>query len=570
MREGRAVGRGRRGRFAGALRAALSLAVAAGLAAGAGASARRVVAQDDANLTGRTATVARSEDGVNLRTEPGFAGDIVGTLPDGTVVELRVDEVDTVLDEDGETRWWPVRVDGQEGWVAGYYLDQGGEAASTDSGEVPADTTADEAPAPDGAITGTAGNARVTSEDGANFRAEPGQSGEVIAVLAFDTVVELRVDEADTVVRGGVRWWPVRVDGQEGWIAGDYLADADGVVVADNDIGDTDDTASAPSVFALGEYVAAMTGSQDGVNIRAGAGTENERVGFIPEGDVVQVMDGPVASGDSGSGWYLVTDGDVTGYVDGDLLAVADQPPAPPADADPVQDEPVLDPVFFVAGDFAAAGDGGVNVRSSASRDAGVVSILATGTVVEVLGGPEYDADGDGWYLVSDGATNGYANGNYLLASAAPASAAPSAPAAGVATGSFIIPLSGYVFTQAYGCSPYVFEPYDANIGCNFHNGVDLAAAAGTPLMAADGGIVKYAGWCDCGLGYYVEIDHGNGFATVYGHMSELWVATGQAVVQGEVIGLVGSTGLSTGPHVHFMVKLNGSTVDPLGYLPPV
>ncbi len=80
---------------------------------------------------------------------------------------------------------------------------------------------------------------------------------------------------------------------------------------------------------------------------------------------------------------------------------------------------------------------------------------------------------------------------------------------------------------------------------------------------------MKYAGWCDCGLGYYVEIDHGNGFSTVYGHMLDQPVAfTGQAVAQGDLIGYVGSTGLSTGPHVHFMLKLSESTVDPLAYLP--
>ena len=76
------------------------------------------------------------------------------------------------------------------------------------------------------------------------------------------------------------------------------------------------------------------------------------------------------------------------------------------------------------------------------------------------------------------------------------------------------------------------------------------------------------SGWCDCGLGFYVEIDHGNGFSTIYGHMAEQpYVAVGDQVNQGDVVGPVGSSGLSTGPHVHFMIKLNGSTVDPLGYL---
>ncbi|MDP9356750.1 MAG: M23 family metallopeptidase, partial [Chloroflexota bacterium] len=110
---------------------------------------------------------------------------------------------------------------------------------------------------------------------------------------------------------------------------------------------------------------------------------------------------------------------------------------------------------------------------------------------------------------------------------------------------------------------------YDATLGCNFHNGIDLAAPAYTPLLAADGGTVTAAGWCDCGLGFYVAIDHGNGFETVYGHMAEQpYVYVGQAVSQGQVIGPVGSTGLSTGPHVHFILKVGGGTVDPSGYAP--
>ena len=139
----------------------------------------------------------------------------------------------------------------------------------------------------------------------------------------------------------------------------------------------------------------------------------------------------------------------------------------------------------------------------------------------------------------------------------------------GLATGTFEYPLQSWVFTQPFGCSPYWFEPWNAAVGCNFHNGVDLAADAYTPIYAADGGIVEYAGWCDCGLGYYVKIDHGNGFETLYGHMAEMpWVSAGEAVAKGDVIGPVGSTGASTGPHVHFIVDLNGVDQDPLAYLP--
>jgi murein DD-endopeptidase MepM/ murein hydrolase activator NlpD len=98
------------------------------------------------------------------------------------------------------------------------------------------------------------------------------------------------------------------------------------------------------------------------------------------------------------------------------------------------------------------------------------------------------------------------------------------------------------------------------------HEGIDLGAAYGTPIAAAASGVVIYAGW-EGGYGNLVVIDHGGGLATAYGHQSRIAVSVGQSVSQGEIIGYVGSTGHSTGPHLHFEVRVNGQAVDPLGYL---
>ena len=98
------------------------------------------------------------------------------------------------------------------------------------------------------------------------------------------------------------------------------------------------------------------------------------------------------------------------------------------------------------------------------------------------------------------------------------------------------------------------------------HEGIDIAAPTGTPISAAASGTVIYAGWMG-GYGNLVVIDHGNGLATAYGHQSSIAVGAGTYVSQGQTIGYVGSTGHSTGPHVHFEVRVNGSPVDPLGYL---
>ena len=99
-----------------------------------------------------------------------------------------------------------------------------------------------------------------------------------------------------------------------------------------------------------------------------------------------------------------------------------------------------------------------------------------------------------------------------------------------------------------------------------YHPGIDIANPVGTPEVAADAGRVVFAGWGDYGI--YVEIDHGNGFSTVYGHMSAVLVATGQEVAQGQLIGLMGATGRATGPHLHFEIRYHQVPVDPMRYLP--
>ena len=98
------------------------------------------------------------------------------------------------------------------------------------------------------------------------------------------------------------------------------------------------------------------------------------------------------------------------------------------------------------------------------------------------------------------------------------------------------------------------------------HEGIDIGVPAGTPIHAAASGRVVYAGWMG-GYGNLVAIDHGGGLSTAYGHQSSIAVGNGQIVTQGQVIGYVGCTGHCFGDHLHFEVRINGSAVDPLGYL---
>jgi murein DD-endopeptidase MepM/ murein hydrolase activator NlpD len=135
-------------------------------------------------------------------------------------------------------------------------------------------------------------------------------------------------------------------------------------------------------------------------------------------------------------------------------------------------------------------------------------------------------------------------------------------------------PMDG-VITQGFGCTSYPFEPYDPTCPSkHFHSGLDLAADYGTPVHAADGGIVhNFAMGCSwggglCGYGRYVVIVHAGGFTTLYGHLSSWAVGDGVQIDKDTVIGYEGSTGNSTGPHVHFEIDLAGMPVDPLAYLP--
>lgn len=99
------------------------------------------------------------------------------------------------------------------------------------------------------------------------------------------------------------------------------------------------------------------------------------------------------------------------------------------------------------------------------------------------------------------------------------------------------------------------------------HAGVDIGAAYGTNVLAANDGTVVVAGYNSGGYGNYVIIDHGGGYTTLYGHNSSLCVSAGQKVTRGTVIAKCGSTGLSSGPHIHFEVRVNGSPVNPLPYV---
>lgn len=113
-----------------------------------------------------------------------------------------------------------------------------------------------------------------------------------------------------------------------------------------------------------------------------------------------------------------------------------------------------------------------------------------------------------------------------------------------------------------------VSSPYGLRWGgTDFHPGMDIANDMGTPIVATADGVVEYAGWNSGGYGNMVDINHGNGLMTRYGHASQVVVSVGQQVKRGQLIAYMGSTGFSTGPHVHYEVHVNGQRVNPISYL---
>ncbi|MBQ2896927.1 MAG: peptidoglycan DD-metalloendopeptidase family protein [Clostridia bacterium] len=122
------------------------------------------------------------------------------------------------------------------------------------------------------------------------------------------------------------------------------------------------------------------------------------------------------------------------------------------------------------------------------------------------------------------------------------------------ATGRFAKPISGGYVSSSFG-----------NRSRGYHTGVDWAVSYGTPIYASDGGTVTASGWSG-GYGRMIKINHGNGYETLYAHCSKLVVSTGKKVAKGQLIAYVGSTGNSTGPHLHFEIRKNGAYLNPTKY----
>jgi len=153
--------------------------------------------------------------------------------------------------------------------------------------------------------------------------------------------------------------------------------------------------------------------------------------------------------------------------------------------------------------------------------------------------------------------------GPLVIGLAALAAAVPAGTA-----GSLRPPLARAVLTQGFGCTSLDLEPWSDDCpGHHWHSGIDLSAERGTPVVASGSGLAAVRGDAG-GYGTHVILRHGAGVRTLYAHLDAALVADGEAVALGQIIGRLGSTGTSTGPHLHFEVRVNNVPVDPLVVVP--
>ena len=139
---------------------------------------------------------------------------------------------------------------------------------------------------------------------------------------------------------------------------------------------------------------------------------------------------------------------------------------------------------------------------------------------------------------------------------------------ASLAVPGMLMGIGGSTVPSIWPATGEVSSPYGLRWGgTDFHPGMDIANDMGTPIVATADGTVVVAGWNSGGYGNMVDIDHGNGIMTRYGHASQVVVTAGQRVRRGQLIAYMGSTGFSTGPHVHYEVHVDGRTVNPVSYL---
>lgn len=278
------------------------------------------------------------------------------------------------------------------------------------------------------------------------------------------------------------------------------------------------------------------------LNVRNGVGTDNEIIGKMPGGSACEILE-------EQDGWYHIRSGEVEGYVDKQYILTGYE-----ANAE----------AMALTNNVLRVNAENLNIRSEATTDSSIVTKVDTGDILEIID------EAEEWYHIRFNGEEGYVKAEYVVN----LSTLPTAEKilsmeenAGevVGSGTYIWPLSGY--SRLSSSFSTRSNPFGGK-STEFHNGIDIPAPSGTSIMAVSGGRVAWSSYSSS-AGNWIGIDHGNGIHSIYMHMSSRIAQEGDYVEAGQVIGLVGSTGRSTGAHLHLSICVDETYVNPLDYVSP-
>lgn len=275
------------------------------------------------------------------------------------------------------------------------------------------------------------------------------------------------------------------------------------------------------------------------LNVREGVGTDKEIVGKMAGGSACEVL------GEQ-DGWYHIQSGEVEGYVDKQYILTGYD-----AEAEAMN---LISNVLQVNTD-------NLNVRRKATTDSSIITKVNTGDILEIL------AEEDDWYYIQINDAQGYVKAEYVdkISTLPTAEKFLGGGRTVAGSGNYIWPLSGYSSISSYFSTRS--NPFGGS-SIEFHNGIDIPASSGTSIMAVSDGWVAWSSYSSS-AGNWIGIDHGNGVHSIYMHMSSRIAQEGDYVTAGQVIGQVGSTGRSTGPHLHLSICVDETYMNPLDYVSP-
>lgn len=337
-------------------------------------------------------------------------------------------------------------------------------------------------------------------------------------------------------------------------------------------------------VSAFADTTATVT-STDGVNLRAGPATTYTILAVMPYGATVSVTGEATADN-----WLPVSYSGTSGYADGEYLsltgssaaAAASTPASAPAQAAPAS--PPASPAAPASANPTPPTGGafqyatvippdGLNLRAGPATTYPAIITVPGGIRVQVVG----TATADGWYSVVFSDKLGWVDGKYLNFTPAPGAGAINGGPAATTPPSSPSPSaspSPAASASSTGSSKFAWPVASRRISTLFsaaHPAIDIDEfpSGGNPVSAAADGTVTFAGGnACCSYGLYVIVTHAGGYTTLYAHLSVIEVTQGQTVKQGAELGKSGSTGNSTGAHLHFEIRKDGVAVDPLSLLP--